>query len=78
MNSTPIRLRGAVFRGTVAALLTGLIAVSVGGCGQRGPLYLPEAAPTAGAPDEARNSTKETAASGDGETDDSADREDSR
>jgi predicted small lipoprotein YifL len=47
MKSPRFRARGAAIRSMIAALALGLIAVSAGGCGQRGPLYLPEPEPAA-------------------------------
>ena len=47
MKSPRLRARGAAIRSVIAALALGLIAVSGGGCGQRGPLYLPDSEPAA-------------------------------
>ena len=47
MKSPRFRTRGAAIRSVIAALALGLIALSSSGCGQRGPLYLPEPEPAA-------------------------------
>ena len=50
MRSTPFSPAGEAFRPMVAALLLALAAASITGCGQRGPLYLPDTEPGADSP----------------------------
>lgn len=47
MRSTRFSAGGAAFRSLIAIFVLGLILVQSSGCGQRGPLYLPEAEPPA-------------------------------
>jgi predicted small lipoprotein YifL len=60
-----------------AAILLTLTAASTIGCGQRGPLYLPETDPGADGQAAAGNAAANADAPGEGATDDSTDREDS-
>ena len=48
MSSNHIRARRGAVRSVIAALVLGLLAASGAGCGQRGPLYLPESEPGGG------------------------------
>jgi predicted small lipoprotein YifL len=71
MKSPRFRARGAAIRSMIAALALGLIAGSIGGCGQRGPLYLPEPEPAADGGDgtergAAREESTDAAGPGDG------------
>lgn len=78
MNSTQFCALGVALRSLVAAMLLALIVASGIGCGQRGPLYLPDAEPGAGgaaaeAEAEARPDSPDTG--GTGESPDSEDNE---
>lgn len=59
MNSTHMRARGAAVRSMIAASLLGLLAAWGTGCGQRGPLYLPDTDPGASEVAAAESATPE-------------------
>jgi predicted small lipoprotein YifL len=67
MRSTHSLACGAAFRGALAALLLGLVALTCTACGQRGPLFLPDAAPAADRGAAASDETPPETADGDEE-----------
>ena len=77
MKSTRVSTAGAPIRTMVAAILLTLTAASASGCGQRGPLYLPQTEPGADGQAAAADAAANTDTPGDSAADDSTDREDS-
>jgi predicted small lipoprotein YifL len=77
MKSTRFSAAGAAIRTLAAAILLALAAASGSGCGQRGPLYLPEAEPGADGQAAAGDAAANADAPGESATDESPDREDS-
>ena len=73
MNSTRLCAAGVAFRSLAAAILLALIAASGIGCGQRGPLYLPDAEPVAGSPAGEVDADAKPDSPGTGESPDSED-----
>ena len=78
MNSPRCCAPGAAIRIVIAALAVGLMAVSSGGCGQRGPLYLPEPMPAADDGGATQNAAEESDADGAEETENGSGKEGSR
>lgn len=64
MNSPRLPARSAAIRSVIAVLFLGFITASGGGCGQRGPLYLPEPEPAADGGAEAQRDVDEEESSG--------------
>jgi predicted small lipoprotein YifL len=60
MRSTRFSAGGAPFPSLIAIFVLGLILVQGTGCGQRGPLYLPEAEPAADSSAQADDTSTET------------------
>ena len=77
MKSTRLSPPGAAIRTMVAAILLTLTAASAIGCGQRGPLYLPETEPGADGQAAAVDAAANADAPAESATDNSTDREDS-
>ena len=59
MKITHMRARGGAVRSVIAASLLGLLASWGAGCGQRGPLYIPDSEPAAGEEAAAENAAQE-------------------
>ena len=78
MNSTQIRARRGAVRSLFAACLLALIGAWGAGCGQRGPLYLPESEPDASEEVTATGATPENGTADDQEPADGAGGEDQK
>jgi predicted small lipoprotein YifL len=60
MRGTRFSACGAAFRSLMAIFVLGLIVAQGTGCGQRGPLYLPEAEPAADSSAQTDDTSPET------------------
>ena len=78
MKSTRFSPAGAAIRTMVAAILLTLTAASATGCGQRGPLYLPDPEPGPDGQAAAADAEANPDSPGERGTDQSPDREDSQ
>jgi predicted small lipoprotein YifL len=78
MKSTRFNAAGAAIRTAIAAILLTLTTASGSGCGQRGPLYLPEAEPGAGGQPETGSAEAQPELSGEPGTGETPEPEDSR